>query len=191
MLARFKRVFHDQIDAAARDIANPRREPDGLAAYVELLLPHALVATPNLREAAVLAGARVEDIGTVDAMADVAADLRRTTGARHVVVKGGHLTGTADDVVAGPAGVTVLSGARVKTGNDHGTGCSLSAAVAANLARGLPVDDAIAAMECRTRAVHDGGDHSIVVGEVVAVTEPRAGGAPLLYYASRYRRLRG
>jgi flavin reductase (DIM6/NTAB) family NADH-FMN oxidoreductase RutF len=38
--------------------------------------------------------------------------------------------------------------------------------------------------------VHDGGDHSIVVGEVVAVTEPRAAGAPLLYYAGRYRRVR-
>jgi flavin reductase (DIM6/NTAB) family NADH-FMN oxidoreductase RutF len=45
-------------------------------------------------------------------------------------------------------------------------------------------------MECRTSAVHDGGDHSIVVGEVVAVTEPRGDGSPLLYYASRYRRLR-
>jgi flavin reductase (DIM6/NTAB) family NADH-FMN oxidoreductase RutF len=58
-------------------------------------------------------------------------------------------------------------------------------------ATGAPIlDDALAAMECRTTAVHDGGDHSIVVGEVVAVTEPRDTGAPLLYYASRYRRLR-
>jgi flavin reductase (DIM6/NTAB) family NADH-FMN oxidoreductase RutF len=57
---------------------------------------------------------------------------------------------------------------------------------------GAPIlDDALTAMECRTTAVHDGGDHSIVVGEVVAVTEPRQAGAPLLYYASRYRRLRG
>lgn len=56
---------------------------------------------------------------------------------------------------------------------------------------GAPIlDDAITALECRTSAVHDGGDHTIVVGEVVAVTEPRGDGAPLLYYASRYRRLR-
>ncbi len=55
---------------------------------------------------------------------------------------------------------------------------------------GAPIlDDALTAMECRTSAVHDGGDHSIVVGEVVAVTEPREAGAPLLYYAGRYRRL--
>ena len=58
-------------------------------------------------------------------------------------------------------------------------------------ATGAPVlDDALTAMECRTTAVYDGGDHSIVVGEVVAVTEPRDTGAPLLYYASGYRRVR-
>ena len=57
---------------------------------------------------------------------------------------------------------------------------------------GAPIlDGALAAMECRTRAVHDGGDHSIVVGGVLAVTEPRANRAPLLHYAGRYRRLRG
>ena len=44
-------------------------------------------------------------------------------------------------------------------------------------------------MECRTTAVHDGGDHSIVVGEVLGVSEPRPDGAPLLYYCRRYRRL--
>ncbi|HEY7432900.1 MAG TPA: flavin reductase family protein [Streptosporangiaceae bacterium] len=56
---------------------------------------------------------------------------------------------------------------------------------------GAPIlDDALAAMECRTTAIHDGGDHSIVVGEVLAVSEPHPDGNPLLYYASRYRRLR-
>ena len=55
---------------------------------------------------------------------------------------------------------------------------------------GAPIlDDALAAMECRTTAVHDGGDHSIVVGEVIGVSEPRPGGRPLLYYSSGYRRL--
>ena len=57
---------------------------------------------------------------------------------------------------------------------------------------GAPVlDGALSAIECRTHAVHDGGDHSIVVGEVLAVTAPPAGGAtgPLIYHAGRYRRL--
>jgi flavin reductase (DIM6/NTAB) family NADH-FMN oxidoreductase RutF len=51
------------------------------------------------------------------------------------------------------------------------------------------LDNALAAMECRTTAVHDGGDHSIVVGEVLAVTEPSPEGGPLLYYSRNYRRL--
>ena len=55
---------------------------------------------------------------------------------------------------------------------------------------GAPIlDGALAAMECRTTAVHDGGDHSIVVGEVLAVSEPSPAGGPLLYYSSHYRRL--
>ena len=81
-------------------------------------------------------GHDADSLRTLEARVAVARAIR-TTGARYVVVKGGHLTESADDVVAGPDGASVLPGTRVATGNDHGTGCSLSAAVAANLARGL------------------------------------------------------
>jgi flavin reductase (DIM6/NTAB) family NADH-FMN oxidoreductase RutF len=55
---------------------------------------------------------------------------------------------------------------------------------------GAPIlDNALAALECRTTAVHDGGDHTIVVGEVIGVTPPRSPGRPLVFYASQYRRL--
>lgn len=127
----------------------------GVAAYRRLLLPHAAVATPNLREAAMLTGRSLADLATVEAMAEVAEELR-SLGTTTVVVKGGHLPaaaagpgagtdggcpgGGADggcpDVVAGPAGTRVLPAPRVATGNDHGTGCTLSAAVAAGLALG-------------------------------------------------------
>jgi len=117
-------------------------DPSGVEAYLSLLLPHALVVTPNLREAAVLGGTTVERLMSIDAMAAVAERIRGT-GACYVVVKGGHLSDSADDVVAGPAGITVLPGRRVRTGNDHGTGCSLSAAIAAHLARGAEVPDAV------------------------------------------------
>jgi hydroxymethylpyrimidine/phosphomethylpyrimidine kinase len=122
---------------------HPLLEPDGVAAYLERLLPHALVVTPNLREAAVLGHADVESLVSLEARVAVAERIR-ATGARHVVVKGGHLTESADDVVAGPDGVFVLPGERVHTGNDHGTGCSLSAGVAAHLAKGADVPEAIA-----------------------------------------------
>jgi flavin reductase (DIM6/NTAB) family NADH-FMN oxidoreductase RutF len=49
------------------------------------------------------------------------------------------------------------------------------------------LDDVIGAMECRTTAVHDGGDHSIVIGEVLSVLGPVSGGRPLLYYRGAYR----
>ena len=55
---------------------------------------------------------------------------------------------------------------------------------------GAPVlAGALGALECRTTAVHDGGDHSIVVGEVIGVSEPKPGGQPLIHYSGRYRTL--
>jgi flavin reductase (DIM6/NTAB) family NADH-FMN oxidoreductase RutF len=55
---------------------------------------------------------------------------------------------------------------------------------------GAPVlDEALSALECRTAAVYDGGDHSIIVGEVVGVTEPGGGRGPLIHHAGRYRSL--
>jgi hydroxymethylpyrimidine/phosphomethylpyrimidine kinase len=118
-------------------------EAAGIEAYVELLLPQALVVTPNLREAAILGGTELDSLQPLAARVAVAERLR-ASGARYVVVKGGHLSASADDVVAGPDGVSVLEGGRVATANDHGSGCSLSAAVAAGLARGASVPDAIA-----------------------------------------------
>ncbi|HJY96457.1 MAG TPA: flavin reductase family protein [Streptosporangiaceae bacterium] len=58
-------------------------------------------------------------------------------------------------------------------------------------ATGAPLlDDALAVLECRTTAVHDAGDHTIIVGEVQAVTAPDADRGPLLHYSGAYRRLR-
>jgi hydroxymethylpyrimidine kinase/phosphomethylpyrimidine kinase len=128
-------------------------EPDGVAAYLELLLPRATVVTPNLREAAVLGGTSVDELADVGARIEVAEKIR-AAGPLWVVVKGGHLADSADDVVAGPDGTSVLEGARVATGNDHGTGCTLSAATAANLALGMSVPDALhAAKSFVTRAL--------------------------------------
>ncbi len=143
---------------------HPLLETEGIAAYLERLLPRALVATPNLREAAVLSGTSVEALLSLDARIEVAEQIRGR-GARWVVVKGGHLTDSADDVVAGPEGVTVLPSARVETGNDHGTGCSLSAAVAARLALGDTVLDAIgAAKEFVHRALVGGAGWRLGAG---------------------------
>ena len=91
------------------------------------------MVTPNIREAALLTGAAVDDVAAMVARRAGLAG----TGARAVVVKGGHLAGDrAPDVVLVDGEVDVLDGPRVATANDHGTGCTLSAAIAAHLARG-------------------------------------------------------
>ena len=116
-------------------------EDGGVAAYRDALFAHAEIVTPNLREAAVLLGVDVASLGTIEAMAGAARALL-ATGAACVVVKGGHLLGgaatevRAPDVVATASGTTTLDGPRVATRNDHGTGCSLAAAIAVGLAEG-------------------------------------------------------
>jgi len=120
----------------------------GTRAYREQLLPYASVATPNLREAAVLTGRTTQSLRNTEAMLEAAEELREL-GTGTVVVKGGHLGregfDESPDVVAGPTGTLVLEAARIDTPNDHGTGCSLSAAIAANLALGADVLSAITA----------------------------------------------
>lgn len=114
-------------------------------AYRRHLLPYAAVVTPNVAEASALTGVAIgvaERRGAVDAMVDAMVDAGRTLvalGTTVAIVTGGHAGGTrAPDVVVGPDdAVTVLDGERVVTKNDHGTGCTFSAALAAGLAQGL------------------------------------------------------
>lgn len=112
-------------------------------AYVDDLFPHALVVTPNTREAAALLG---REVVTVEDATAAAFDLGRF-GPWWVVVKGGHLDGGDDavdvvvEVMTGE--VTQLRRPRVDTPNDHGTGCTFAAATTAMLARGVPVLDAL------------------------------------------------
>lgn len=108
----------------------------GVVSAIERLLPYALVATPNVAEAAALLGRAVT---TPDEMAAAARDLA-AGGARYVVVTGGDLPGegggpVAVDAVWGPSGAELLRGPRVPTRNNHGSGCTFSAAIAAHLAR--------------------------------------------------------
>ncbi len=120
----------------------------GVEAYRDALVPHAMLITPNLREAAVLAGVDVHDVATLEDMIELARALL-ALGPRAVLVKGGHLRTNssaeshAPDVLLNEDGVTVLDGPRIETTNDHGTGCSLAAAIAAGLAYGRPLPDAV------------------------------------------------
>ena len=111
----------------------------GMVAAIERLLPYAKVVTPNRDEATDLLGWPVR---TLDDMAEAAAQIG-SRGAEVVVVTGGDLPVESVDVVWTVAGARLLSGPRVDTGNNHGTGCTFSAAIAARLAVGDEVLDAV------------------------------------------------
>ena len=118
---------------AARDVG---------AATMRHLAPRATLLTPNLDEAAALADRTVAT--DVAAMEETGRALL-TQGAKAVLVKGGHLAGVeAVDVLCTAAGCTRFAGPRIVTKNTHGTGCTLSAAIAVFLAQGLDLGEAIA-----------------------------------------------
>ena len=118
-------------------------DPTVEEAYVDALLPHAVVATPNRAEAGLLVG---RPLRTTDDMADAASELA-ARGPRVVVVKGGDAEDEGHesiDVVATADGlVERLVLPRLATANDHGSGCTFAAATAARLARGADVLDAV------------------------------------------------
>ncbi|MDD4254224.1 MAG: bifunctional hydroxymethylpyrimidine kinase/phosphomethylpyrimidine kinase [Methanofollis sp.] len=113
---------------------------DAVDALVADLIPRAAVVTPNLPEAGVLAGFPVEG---PDGMREAGRAIL-AMGAGAVVVKGGHLPGDPTDILIDATGEVVLSGLRHPYAV-HGTGCSFSAALAAGLARGMPLRDAFVA----------------------------------------------
>ncbi len=125
-------------------------EPDAERAYLEQLFPHAVLVTPNLGEAAALLG---RPVASVSDMGDAARDLAET-GARAVLVKGGHLVADSSvDVLWDGKILHRLQAPRVPTRNVHGTGCSLASAIAAGLSQG---QDLRVAVEAAKRYVHRG-----------------------------------
>ena len=118
----------------------------GVEAYRDALFPLAELVTPNVREAAVLCGLDVRDLATLDDLVAAARTIL-SFGPRYVLVKGGHVDGShpdrSPDVLLSADDLVVLDGPRVLTSNDHGTGCSLSSAIAAGLALGRTLPDAV------------------------------------------------
>ncbi|MCL5808676.1 MAG: bifunctional hydroxymethylpyrimidine kinase/phosphomethylpyrimidine kinase [Deltaproteobacteria bacterium] len=103
------------------------------------LIPRAFVLTPNIPEAEVLTGIRVETLDDMKA----AARIIKKMGARHVVVKGGHLSGDAVDILYDGKEFREFRSQRIATGDTHGTGCTYSAAIATELAFGKDVTAAV------------------------------------------------
>ena len=117
-------------------------EADAVAAIVSELIPLATLVTPNLDEAALLVDEPVRDVATMERAARAIVE---RYGAAAALVKGGHLEGdTLVDVLFDGTTVRRFTHERIDTRSTHGSGCTLSAAIAALLATGESLDDAVA-----------------------------------------------
>lgn len=127
--------------------------PDAVEALCQELLPLAYVVTPNLPEAARLAGMEVRDLEGMER----AARRIHAMGPRHVVVKGGHLEADAVDLLFDGRSVRLFPSHRISNRNTHGTGCTFSTALATFLAQGQGMEQAVAkAKEFVSRAIATG-----------------------------------
>lgn len=151
---------------------------DAIAAVREVLCPLAVVMTPNLHEAARLLGTGMAM--TIEAMVEQGRQLQGL-GVAYVLIKGGHGSGeTATDVLVGPDFVEQLEAPRIDTRNTHGTGCTLSAAIAAELAKGASLRAAVrSAKTFISQAIESGRDLQIGrgCGPVDHLFALRSGGA--------------
>jgi hydroxymethylpyrimidine/phosphomethylpyrimidine kinase len=141
-------------------------EPDGVGVLRRVLLPLAALVTPNLPEAEALLGHPVE--GT-DGMLAAAEELGRL-GPAAVLIKGGHLEGErAPDVLWADGAHIWLDGPRLPGRYSHGTGCTLSAAICAQLAQGVPL---AAACTVAKKYVAGAIAHGVPVGRGVGPVNP-------------------
>ncbi len=118
---------------------HPLLAPGDAQAVADLLFPRARLVTPNLDEASFLLGRRLTRREELPAAAEA---LSRRYGTA-VLLKGGHLDGAPCDVLCDDGRISVMTGERIETRHSHGTGCVLSSAIAAHLAWGRPLDEAV------------------------------------------------
>ena len=114
-------------------------KPEAKQALIEELLPLAKIITPNIPEAEVLADRKIE---TKQDMELAAEQIAAKTNAA-ILIKGGHFNESADDLLYVDGTIQWLTGKRIQTENTHGTGCTLSSAIAANLGKGMGLFDAV------------------------------------------------
>ena len=132
-------------------------EKSAVAALRSKLIPLASVVTPNIPEAEVLVGMKLRG---ADEIREAAIRIVKM-GAKTVLIKGGHLKGSAMDLFYDGNKFAVLNAPRIRTKNTHGTGCTLSAAIAAGLAKGQKLETAVANAK---RYITDALRHSYRIG---------------------------
>ena len=113
---------------------------DALSALKDTLLPLADLVTPNVPEAELLTGLKIKDVDDLTPAGD--ALLKMNVYA--ALMKGGHLEGkSVVDVLVSEEGANIMSGPRIHSRHTHGTGCTLASVIAANMALGAPLEEAV------------------------------------------------
>ena len=139
-------------------------QDEAIEAIKKYLLPLADVVTPNIPEASVLLDQRLENLEDMQAGAKALAAF----GSQSVLIKGGHLSeGDSTDLLylSGEDRFVFLEGERIETRNNHGTGCTLSSAIASYMARGLSIEEAAGeAKKYISKAIKAGAGYTIGKG---------------------------
>jgi hydroxymethylpyrimidine/phosphomethylpyrimidine kinase len=118
----------------------PLVSEDARQAIGAQLIPRACLVTPNLHEASALTGIPIQDVAGMRRAAERLCEM----GARAALVKGGHLAGSATDILFAAGLWYEFPAPHIETPHTHGTGCTYSAAITAGLARGLALPEAVA-----------------------------------------------
>lgn len=118
----------------------PLIAPEAVDTFIQRLLPLAYLVTPNVHEAERLTGIKITSLADME----TAGRALLASGAKNVLVKGGHLEGQAVDLLLTPTEAIHFPGPRLNTPHTHGTGCVLSASITARLASGLTLKVAVA-----------------------------------------------
>ena len=118
----------------------PLMDPSSTGTLIEKILPLADVLTPNIPEAERIADMKIADVKGMEAAAE---RITRMGGCRGVLVKGGHASGSALDVLFDGKSFLHFDAERIDTKNTHGTGCTYSSAIASNLALGMDLPQAV------------------------------------------------
>ena len=138
-------------------------QEDAREALIKYLLPLASVITPNIPEAEVITGVKIKSQDDMKNAAKIIYNL----GAKNVFLKGGHLEEEATDILFDGCDYTVFQSKRIDTKNTHGTGCTISAAIAANIAKGMDLKMAVGeSKKYITTAIA----HSLDIGKGVGPT---------------------
>jgi hydroxymethylpyrimidine kinase/phosphomethylpyrimidine kinase len=162
---RVKKVVVDPVMVSKNGV--PLLQMNAQEALIKKLIPLAWVVTPNIPETSVLTGSKINSIEGMKRAARRICEL----GAKHVVVKGGHLKGTAIDILYDGKKYIEMEDRRIESKNTHGTGCTFASAIATLLAKGDAIEEAVRkAKTFVTMAIQSG----LSLGKGTGPTNPSA-----------------